>query len=202
VKWCNARSEKEGFMPVYVVRGKVYWKGREDKIAMKAGANGYRLPSDGEWEWAARGGVKTQGYDYSGSKDLGEAGWYQENAGGKRHEVGTKKANELGIYDLSGNMWEWCFDARVELIGEDEEDFGTYRVIRGGSWYSLASYARVSYRSISAHTTLEKNCEIFRVSLLLAWTWFFLSKTPSAETLKHLFRSHFSALLSDPMALS
>jgi len=104
---------------------------------MKAGANGYRLPSDGEWEWASRGGVKGRGYENSGSQDLGEVGWYKENSGGKTHEVGTKKANELGIYDMSGNVWEWCF----------ERDFtGTNRAFRGGSWNDYAHDARVSYR--------------------------------------------------------
>ncbi|MEI8106760.1 MAG: SUMF1/EgtB/PvdO family nonheme iron enzyme [Verrucomicrobiota bacterium] len=106
---------------------------------MKAGANGYRLPSDGEWEWASRGGVKGRGYENSGSQDLGEVGWYKENSGGKTHEVGTKKANELGIYDMSGNVWEWCFDQWGST--------GTLRVLRGGSWDDIASYAQVSSRS-------------------------------------------------------
>jgi sulfatase modifying factor 1 len=141
VKWCNARSEKEGLVPVYEVGGEVYRKGSEDKVAMKVGANGYRLPSDGEWEWAARGGVKGRGYEYSGSNDLEEVGWCGENSGVNPHEAGTKKANELGIYDMSGNVWEWCFD----WAGGGAT--GTNRVIRGGSWSDYAHFARVSYRS-------------------------------------------------------
>jgi len=108
---------------------------------MKGGVNGYRLPSDGEWEWAARGGVDGQGYEYSGSNHLEKVGWYMENSGGKTHEVGTKIGNELGIDDLSGNVWEWCFDQWVST--------GADRVGRGGSWDDGAYYARVSYRYIS-----------------------------------------------------
>ena len=103
------------------------------------GANGYRLPSEGEWEWAARGGLNGRRCEYSGSKDLGEVGWYRENSGEKVHEVGTKKANELGIYDMSGNVWEWCFDQWGST--------GADRVLRGGGWSDLGAYgARVSDR--------------------------------------------------------
>jgi len=82
--------------------------------------------------------VKGRGYEYSGSKDLGKVGWYDGNSGGKTHEVGTKKANELGIYDMSGNVWEWCFD--------QWESTGANRVMRGGSWNNYAYSARVSNR--------------------------------------------------------
>ena len=148
VKWCNARSEKEGLGAVYYVEGGlvkgvvVYRSGDEDKIEMKGGANGYRMPSDREWEWAARGGVKGRGYEYSGSNDLGEVGWSVESSEAKTHEVGTKKGNELGIDDMSGNVWEWCFD----WDWDDGESRSTARVIRGGSWDNGANFARVSFR--------------------------------------------------------
>ena len=79
--------------------------------------------------------MKGKGYEFSGSNDSREVGWYRENSGGKTHEVGTKQGNELGIYDLSGNVWEWCFDWRST---------GTDRVNRGGSWGNSAYGARVS----------------------------------------------------------
>ncbi len=141
LKWCNARSEKEGLMAVYVVGGEVYRIGNSEP-EVKAGANGYRLPREGEWEWAARGGVKGKGYEYSGSNDSLEVGWYRENSGGKTHEVGTGKGNELGIYDMSGNVWEWCFDQWGST--------GADRVMRGGGWYADADYARVSDRNYGA----------------------------------------------------
>jgi sulfatase modifying factor 1 len=144
VKWCNARSEKEGLGLVYYVMGglfegaEVYRSGADDEIEINREANGYRLPRDGEWEWAGSGGVEGMGYGYSGSNDLGEVGWYRDNSMGQVHEVGMKKANELGMYDMSGNVWEWCFD----WWGSAEAD----RVNRGGSWLSHENIARVSIR--------------------------------------------------------
>ncbi|MEI7774782.1 MAG: SUMF1/EgtB/PvdO family nonheme iron enzyme [Verrucomicrobiota bacterium] len=144
VKWCNARSEKEGLTAVYEEGGAVYRSGKSVPT-VKAGANGYRLPSDGEWEWAARGGVKGKGYEYSGSNDAKAVAWTYQNSGGGAHMVGTKLGNELGIFDMSGNVWEWCFD----------EIFGPYRVMRGGGWDADvpnggSDSARVSYRNSGA----------------------------------------------------
>ena len=135
LKWCNAWSEKEGLDPVYKTGGAVYRSGNSVPT-VDATATGYRLPSEKEWEFAARGGVQTKGYEYSGSNDINTVAWYTSNSGGSTQDVATKQTNELGIHDMSGNVWEWCFDLSS----------GTFRVRRGGSWYSLASTCRVAGR--------------------------------------------------------
>lgn len=85
----------------------------------------YTLPTEAQWEYAAKGGKKSQGYKYSGSDDIDQVAWYLNNSNGKTHPVGTKRANELGIYDMSGNVWEWCSDI---------DECGLYRALRGGSF--------------------------------------------------------------------
>ena len=112
----------------------------------------YRLPTEAEWEFAARGGVQSKGYLYAGSNDLKTVGWYWKNSGGQTHPIGTKKPNELGLYDMSGNVWEWCNDWYGDYPTEPQVnptglDSGTYRVHRGGSWYSTAQYCRSAYRN-------------------------------------------------------
>ncbi len=141
VKWCNARSEMEGLTPVYTVNGSTYRTGDSAPV-VNANANGYRLPGEAEWEFAARGGVNTHGYDYSGSNDWNAVAWCWGNTGyptNTTHSVATKQANELGLSDMSGNVWEWCYDWYPGYEG-------SLRVVRGGSWSNDAAYCRVAGR--------------------------------------------------------
>jgi formylglycine-generating enzyme required for sulfatase activity len=123
------------------------------KLNQKTGKK-YRLPTEAEWEFAVCGGTFSTSFQYAGSNDLNEVSWYSGNSGAKTHPVGQKKANKLGLYDISGNVWEWCADwygkypanAQTNPAGPAS---GPRRVLRGGSWHLNARYCRVAYRDYS-----------------------------------------------------
>jgi sulfatase modifying factor 1 len=113
----------------------------------------YRLPTEAEWEYAARGGDKSKGYKYAGSNDPDRVEWYDGNSKDTTHPVGYLQPNELSLFDMNGNVWQWCsdwFDERYYLTRPADNpkgpDHGTTRVIRGGSWVNYARVCRLSYR--------------------------------------------------------
>ena len=130
----------------------------------------YRLPTEAEWEFAARGGKQSKGYKYSGSDNIGDVAWYTDNSDHESHQVGTKQPNELGIYDMSGNVFEWCSDwygrysssAQTNPTGPSS---GSNRVLRGGSWGYDARNCRVSYRDPDYPSDRYDDCG-FRVVLV------------------------------------
>ena len=112
----------------------------------------FRLPTEAEWEYSARGGDRSKGYKYAGSDNLDEVGWYRYNSDNHTHPVGQKKPNELGLYDMSGNVWEWCQDWYGAYSSEAQADpagpqSGCYRVLRGGGRWNIARRCRVSGRN-------------------------------------------------------
>jgi formylglycine-generating enzyme required for sulfatase activity len=143
VKWCNAKSQREGLTPVYRVSGAIYKSGQSSPVVDPV-ANGFRLPDEPEWEWVARGGINSFNSPFSGGVSLGLLGWFRDNSqnssvsirdGKGTWPVGLKSPNELGIYDMSGNVWEWCWNLS-----------GTDRRIRGGSWDSYEAACEVRSR--------------------------------------------------------
>ena len=132
------------------------------KLNQLTGKN-FRLPTEAQWEYAARGGNKSRGYKYAGSNTIGDVAWYDVNACDgvgssspdySTHRVGTKSPNELGLYDMSGNVLEWCSDWYGDYSTSSQTNptgptTGSYRVHRGGVWYCRVQYCRVADRGIS-----------------------------------------------------
>jgi formylglycine-generating enzyme required for sulfatase activity len=143
--FCNALSAREGLEPVYTMKGK--------KAEANFSKNGYRLPTEAEWEYAARS-AGIDRLDYAGSNMAGEVSWHNENSNRTVQPVAAKAPNSLGLHDMSGNVWEWCWDifakyttkAQVDPVGPEPSKSSSFRIIRGGSVNYNDSSSRVGFR--------------------------------------------------------
>jgi sulfatase modifying factor 1 len=183
IVYCNKRSLAEGLQPCYSLLGTTdpaKW-GAIPKAAPAAWdvvrcdfeAEGYRLPTEAEWEWVARGADQSHDYIYAGSNTVDEVAWYQGNAGSIRKLGGTKKPNEIGIYDMSGNVCEWCWDWQANYQPGTWTDptgpsSGTQRIVRGGSFSDSADSARVYVRGSRAPVA---STPYANVGIRLVRTW-------------------------------
>jgi formylglycine-generating enzyme required for sulfatase activity/Leucine-rich repeat (LRR) protein len=144
---------------------RVSWNDAQEfikKLNDKTGKK-FRLPTEAEWEYAARGGDQSKSFMYSGSNNLGKVAWYKDNSDNKTHPVGTKTPNELDLYDMSGNVWEWCSDLYDTFTNEPQTNpkgtgkKGSSRENRGGSWFSTISRLRIARRSHRNHLISDRD---------------------------------------------
>ena len=163
IEYCNRRSLQEGLPPCYSYStygtNPANWpsgwntdNANHTNVSCSWTANGYRLPTEMEWMFAAKGGNQSIGYIYSGSNTVGNVAWYYSNAGNRTHDVGELTSNELGTFDMSGNVWEWVWDIYGTYPSGSQNNptgasSGSNRVKRGGSWIYNAVGCTVSYRS-------------------------------------------------------
>ncbi len=183
IEYCNRRSMQEGLTPCYSDSTSSYgnygtnpdnwpvgWntEGNQGNVLCNWTANGYRLPTEMEWIFAARGGNSTHNYTYSGSNDINSVAWYGGNSHDSLHVVGTRTANELGINDMSGNVYEWCWDKCNQNSNVFSEfpygpTSGNYRISHGSAWrYTSELWCTLRYRTTDL-PTYTNNCFGFRV---------------------------------------
>ena len=159
IQFCNKLSQLEGLSLAYAFNG--------ERVIWDKNADGYRLPTEAEWEYAARGGQKDIPSTFSGGNEINGVSWNSDNSQRKSHAVGKKRANELGLYDMSGNILEWVWDwdslypdaPRENPTGPAE---GTFKILRGGSWGVNHIGHRVSYRN-TRKTDYKNNFIGFRI---------------------------------------
>lgn len=167
IEYCNKLSFSQGLQPCYEYLGSgfdtddwpIFWNASDhNNIICHWEMSGFRLPSEAEWEYAARGGQFSHDFLYSGSNDPTLVAWFSTNAGNGTHQVNQKLPNELGLYDMSGNIWEvvWDYYGAYPEINTDNPhgpEYGIYRVFRGGMWQAAANYARTTNRSMANSTS-------------------------------------------------
>ncbi|AEF84429.1 serine/threonine kinase [Treponema primitia ZAS-2] len=144
VEYCNKRSQREGLTLAYTING----SGDSRTVTWNRNANGYRLPTEAEWEYACRAGTTTP---YSSGSSIDNTAWYSSNSERKPHPIGEKGANPWGLYDMHGNVWEWCWDWYGTYPSGSQTDpagasSGSYRVRRGGGWSIVAQFVRSAFR--------------------------------------------------------
>ena len=182
LEFCNKLSEKYGLEPVYDLSrseqeilmikelgGKIV----NPDIANFKNTEGFRLPTEIEWEWFARGGQVaieqgTFDYKYSGSDNIDEVAWYDENSNHLIQDVGLKKPNQLGLFDCSGNIWEWCYDTEemenIKSLNFNFDPSSAYRRLRGGAWLHTAESCTTLYRTfeVAAYIVMNTGFRIVR----------------------------------------